>query len=71
MPAKYAVLVRDSLFSVHPIRYFETYESLTEYLDRYADRLNAFMLTGEEVKYSWLIFRYDSKLKNYVYMKGL
>lgn len=66
MRAKYAVLVRDSLMGVHPIRYFNTYKSLTEYLDR----LDSFNRSGKDVQYNWMAYRYDSKLKNYVYIGG-
>ena len=65
MKAKYAVLVRDSLMGFHPTRYFNTYKSLTEYLDK-LDSSNR----SEDVKYMWWIYRYDSKSKKYLYMEG-
>lgn len=66
MFARYAVLVRDSLMGVHPIKYYKTYKSLTEYLDI----LDAFNRSGGDVKYNWMVYCYDSKLKNYVYIGG-
>lgn len=59
MRARFAVLVRDSLCGVHPIRYFNTYSSLTEYLDK----LDACNRSGGDVKYNWMAYRYDAKLK--------
>ncbi len=66
MRARFAVLVRDSVMGVHPIRYFNTYKSLTEYLDK----LDACNRSGSDVKYNWMAYRYDAKLKNYLYMGG-